>query len=51
MNPVKHGYVASWKDWPYSNLPEYLDSIGEETALQCLDDYPILDMGAKWDHD
>lgn len=24
-NPVKHGYVKRWQDWPFSSAAEYLD--------------------------
>ena len=48
-NPVKHGYVDSWQDWPYSSAIEYLRDVGEDMARDLWVHYPILDMGKGWD--
>jgi putative transposase len=48
-NPVKHGYVTRWQDWPYSNAAEYLSETGHEEATRRWREYPILDFGAGWD--
>lgn len=32
-NPVKHGYVKLWQEWPYSSAAEWLDAMGREAAL------------------
>jgi putative transposase len=48
-NPVKHGYVERWQDWPYSSAHEYLKNVGSEKARQLWREFPILDMGAGWD--
>ncbi len=50
-NPVKHGYVDSWEEWPYSSIHEYLEQVGEMKALENFEAYPILNMGEKWDRD
>lgn len=48
-NPVKHGYVKHWQDWPYSNARLYLEEHGREAALQLWREYPIDDYGNDWD--
>lgn len=48
-NPVKHGYVAKWEDWPWSSAHDYLREVGTETARILWEKYPILDMGKGWD--
>jgi putative transposase len=48
-NPVKHGYVARWQDWPYSSAGEFLEAIGREKAEGLWREYPILDYGKGWD--
>ena len=48
-NPVKHGYVSRWQDWPFSSAHQYLDKVGEDTARRIWRDYPIQDYGKAWD--
>jgi putative transposase len=48
-NPVRHGYVLRWQDWPFSNASEYLDAVGRQEAAKRWRLYPILDFGAAWD--
>jgi putative transposase len=48
-NPVHHGYVRRWEDWPWSSASRYLDTVGREQALRTWRLYPILDYGKKWD--
>jgi len=50
-NPVKHGYVSKWQDWPYSNAAEYLEKVGRREATKIWKDYPVLDYGNDWDLD
>jgi len=50
-NPVHHGYVEKWQDWPWSSAAAFLDNAGPERALQLWRKYPILDYGKKWDVD
>ncbi|HEV7700413.1 MAG TPA: hypothetical protein VGO43_09315 [Pyrinomonadaceae bacterium] len=50
-NPVKHGYVEKWQDWPFSSAREYFASIGEEDGERIWRDYPVLDYGREWDVD
>ncbi len=48
-NAVRHGYVARWQDWPYSNAAQYLEEVGREEAVRRWREYPILDYGQDWD--
>lgn len=48
-NPVKHGYVKKWQDWPYSSARQYLAAVGEEEAKQHWIEYPIDRYGENWD--
>ncbi len=48
-NPVKHGYVERWQDWPWSSATAFLDEVGAERAKQIWSDYPLHDYGKGWD--
>lgn len=48
-NPVHHGYVQKWNDWPYSSALDYLNEVGKTEASRIWKDYPILDYGKSWD--
>jgi putative transposase len=48
-NPVKHGYVERWPDWPFSNAAEWLESVGRDEALRIWKEFPIDDYGQEWD--
>jgi putative transposase len=48
-NPVKHGWVEKWTDWPFSSAADYLATVGREEALRCWRSYPVLDYGKGWD--
>jgi putative transposase len=48
-NPVHHGYVQHWQDWPYSSAVEFLEQQGRDKVLAFWREYPILDYGKKWD--
>jgi putative transposase len=48
-NPVKHGYVQKWQDWPFSSAREYLEKVGFEMASTIWKEYPVLDFGKGWD--
>jgi putative transposase len=48
-NAVRHGYVAQWQDWPYSNATRYLAEVGHQEAERRWRDYPILDYGKDLD--
>jgi putative transposase len=49
-NPVHHGYVDRWQDWPWSSATEFIEVVGRARALELWLRYPILDYGKKWDH-
>lgn len=48
-NPVHHGYVDHWQDWPWSSAREFLEQVGYDRAKTLWKKYPILDYGKKWD--
>jgi putative transposase len=48
-NPVHHGYVQQWQDWPFSSAQEYLGAMGKERAAEIWRTYPLLDYGKGWD--
>jgi REP-associated tyrosine transposase len=48
-NPVRHGYVQRWQDWPYSSASEYLEAVGREVAERRWREYPLLGYGDGWD--
>jgi len=48
-NPVHHGYVRLWADWPWSSAAEYLAQMGRVEAARVWAEYPVRDYGKKWD--
>ena len=48
-NPVKHGYVDRWPDWPWSSAHDYLEKVGREKAEEIWKEFPIDDYGKGWD--
>ena len=48
-NPVHHGYVEHWQDWPFSSAAAYLEKVGRNTAAKTWRTYPVLDYGKDWD--
>lgn len=48
-NPVHHGYVESWTDWPFSSAADFITEAGRERAVSIWRDYPVLDYGKGWD--
>ena len=48
-NPVKHGYVARWDEWPFSSATAFLDDVGRDEAVRIWNAFPILDYGKGWD--
>jgi putative transposase len=48
-NPVKHGYVAKWTDWPWSSAHDYLREKGRDEAARIWKAYPLGDYGNGWD--
>ena len=50
-NPVHHGYVEKWQDWPWSSARDFIERVGKERASQIWREFPILDYGKTWDVD
>ena len=50
-NPVRHGYVTQWTDWPFSSACDYLEVVGRDQAVEFWKQYPHLDYGKGWDDD
>jgi putative transposase len=48
-NPVKHGHVEKWQDWPWSSVHEYLDTTPKDPAEAMWRKYNIADYGKGWD--
>ncbi len=48
-NPVRHGYVSKWQDWPWSSARDYLAKQGTDEAARIWKAFPVLDYGAGWD--
>ena len=40
-NPVQHGYVERWQDWPWSSADQFLKQFGRERAKEIWTQYPI----------
>jgi putative transposase len=47
-NPVKHGYVESPYDWPWSSVHIYCDTYGQRWLREQWVAYPIDDFGKDW---
>ncbi len=50
-NPVRHGWVARWTEWPWSSAHDYLRTLGADQAARVWQAYPLHDYGAQWDPD
>lgn len=48
-NPVHHGLVPRWMDWPWSSAAAFLERVGRGEAARIWGEYPIRDYGAAWD--
>lgn len=48
-NPVRHGYVDRWQEWPFSSAKDYLEQMGQAEAARIWQEYPLLDYGTGWD--
>jgi len=44
QNPVKHGYVDSPEDWPFSSYVYYLRTRGTDWLADCWRRYPVIDF-------
>jgi putative transposase len=48
-NPVRHGYVKKWQDWPWSSSHAYVTEMGREKAEEIWKGYPVDRYGDGWD--
>ena len=48
-NPVKHGHVRKWQEWPFGSAAKYLETVGHEEAGRAWNEHPIGDYGEGWD--
>lgn len=48
-NPVHHGYVEHWTDWPWSSAREFLANTDRTEAKRIWNEFPVLDYGNGWD--
>jgi putative transposase len=48
-NPVHHGYVRLWTDWPWSSARDYIREVGRQRAEEIWRAYPIRSYGNGWD--
>jgi putative transposase len=48
-NPVHHGYVDQWTDWPWSSATEFLAHTDPNEAKRLWRQYPLADYGQGWD--
>jgi len=48
-NPVHHGYVKKWDQWPWSSARDYLRQVSRKEAERRWKEFPVLDYGAGWD--
>ncbi len=48
-NPVRHGYVQKWAEWPWSSAHDFLETHGRLEAERLWKTYPINHYGQGWD--
>jgi len=48
-NPVHHGYVEKWLEWPWSSAIDYMKQVGRAEAERIWREFPVLDYGKGWD--
>jgi len=48
-NPVHHGYVVQWQEWPFSSGAAFLKEVGHAHAAALWKEYPIREYGKTWD--
>lgn len=48
-NPVHHGYVEKWTDWPFSSAADYLKEMGRVNAERIWNAHPLDEYGKGWD--
>jgi putative transposase len=48
-NPVHHGYVQQWQDWPFSSGGSFIEQCGRKQAEKIWREYPVGEYGTNWD--
>lgn len=48
-NPVRHGYVDRWTEWPWSSAIDFLQRTDPDEAKRLWRDYDISTFGDGWD--
>jgi len=48
-NPVKHGHVTRWQDWPWSSAGQFLETEGRDEARRIWRGFPVGEYGDGWD--
>ncbi|MBN2382432.1 hypothetical protein JXQ70_06075 [bacterium] len=48
-NPIHHGYVSKWQDWPFSSAHQYLEQTDPKIVKKMWETYPLWDYGKGWD--
>jgi putative transposase len=48
-NPVKHGLVKAWQEWPFSSAGQFIDTCGRSEAERLWREFPISEFGKGWD--
>ncbi len=48
-NPMHHGYVQQWQDWPFSSSGGFIEHYGRAQAENIWREYPIGQYGQNWD--
>lgn len=48
-NPVKHGYVKRWQDWPFGSAIDFVERFGRDYCKRMWSEYPIGRYGESWD--
>ena len=49
FNPIKHGYVDTFADWPWSSIHQYIAEYGMDWIEQIWLEHPIRNFGKGWD--
>jgi len=49
FNPIKHGYIDSFAEWPWSSVHQYIAEYGIEWIEQIWLEHPIRNFGKGWD--
>ena len=48
-NPVRHGYVHKWRQWPFSSATAFVQTVGLAEAERLWKSWPPGDYGEGWD--